>query len=103
MTIHIRPVLPTELEQSAPMLSSLLCETVNGGTPLGFQAPLTAFEAQTYWLSLAPELQRGTRLLLAAYTAQGPAGSAQLLLSTTPNGRHRAGIPNLVFARALRG
>ncbi len=103
MTIHIRPVLPTELEQSAPMLSSLLCETVNGGTPLGFQAPLTAFEAQTYWLSLAPELQRGTRLLLAAYTAQGPAGSAQLLLSTTPNGRHRAEIQKLFVARELRG
>ena len=68
------------------MLSSLLCQTVDGGTPLGFQTPLTAFEAHTYWLSLAPELQKGTRLLLVAYTGDGPAGSAQLLLSTTPNG-----------------
>ena len=85
------------------MLSSLLCETVNGGAPLGFHAPLTAFEAQTYWLSLATELQQGTRLLLAAYTAQGPAGAAQLVLPATPSGRHRAEIQKLFVARELRG
>jgi len=103
MTIHIRPVPPTELEWTAPMLTSLLYQAVNGGSPLGFLPPLSALEAHNYWLSLAPELQSGTRLLLVAFTRQGPAGSAQLVLSTTPNGRHRAEIQKLFVAAEVRG
>jgi len=103
MTIHIRPVLPTELEGTAPMLTSLLYQAVNGGSPLGFVPPLSALEAHNYWLSLAPELHNGSRLLLVAFTQQGPAGSAQLVLSTTPNGRHRAEIQKLFVAAEVRG
>jgi GNAT superfamily N-acetyltransferase len=103
MTIHIKPVLPTELEGTAPMLTSLLHRVVNGGSPLGFLPPLSALDAHTYWLSLAPELQQGTRLLLVAFTQQGPAGAAQLVLSTAPNGRHRAEIQKLFVANEVRG
>jgi acetyltransferase len=103
MTIHIRPVLPTELEGTAPMLTSLLYQVVNGGAPLGFHPPLTALEAHNYWLSLAPELHNGTRLLLVAFTQHGPAGSAQLVLSTAPSGRHRAEIRKLFVASEVRG
>jgi len=103
MTLHIKPVLPTDLEETAPVLTSLLCRAVNGGSALGFLPPLTALEAHVYWLSLAPELQSGARLLLAAYTPHGPAGSAQLVLSTAPNGRHRAEIQKLFVASEARG
>ena len=103
MTIHIRPVLPTELEGTAPMLTSLLYQAVNGGSPLGFVPPLSALEAHNYWLSLAPELRDGSRLLLVAFTQQGPAGSAQLVLSTAPSGRHRAEIQKLFVASEVRG
>jgi len=103
MTIHIRPVPPTELEGTAPMLTSLLYRVVNDGTPLGFLPPLSALEAHNYWLSLAPDLRNGTRLLLVAFTQRGPAGSAQLVLSTTPNGRHRAEIQKLFVASEVRG
>jgi acetyltransferase len=103
MTIHIRPVLPTELEKSAPMLTSLLCEAVDAGSPHGFPSSLSALDAHNYWLSLAPELQNGTRLLLAAFTGAGPAGAAQLVLSRTPNGQHGAEIQHLFVARERRG
>jgi len=103
MTIHIRPVLPTELEGTAPMLTSLLYQVVNSGSSLGFFPPLSALEAHNYWLTLAPELHNGTRLLLVAFTPQGPAGAAQLVLSSSPSGSHRAEIQKLFVANEVRG
>jgi GNAT superfamily N-acetyltransferase len=102
MSIHIRQVNHAELETLTPALSRLLVDTVNGGSPMGFPAPFTREQARDYWLSVRPELLAGSRVLLVAFTVDGPAGSAQLELSTSPNGRHRAEIQKLFVSRALR-
>ena len=103
MSISIRPVSPRELESLLPALVELLKDTVNGGVPMGFLPPLTRDEARDYWLSLRPELQAGSRLVLAAFDAYGIVGSGQLLLSPWRNSRHRAELQKIFVATALRG
>jgi acetyltransferase len=103
LSLQIRLVSPTELESLLPALVELLRDTVNGGMSMSFLPPLTHDEARDYWLSLRPELQAGSRLLLAAYTEDGIVGSGQLSLSPWPNSRHRAELQKLFVATALRG
>jgi GNAT superfamily N-acetyltransferase len=70
---------------------------------MGFLPPLTRDEARDYWLSLRPELEAGSRLVLAVYDAYGIVGSGQLSLSPWPNSRHRAELKKIFVATALRG
>lgn len=94
---------PAELEHFMPALVEILSDTVNGGASLGFLPPLTREEALHYWLSLRPELQAGSRLLLLACTEDRVVGSGQLAFSSLPSGRHRAVLQKLFVATASRG
>lgn len=102
-TITIRPVSPTELESLLPSLARILTDTVNGGVPLGFLAPLTDRQSREYWLSLLPDLRAGSRLLLAACNETGVIGSGQLSLPRWSNARHRAELQKLFVAPELKG
>ena len=68
MPTIFRLISPIELESLLPPFVELLREAVNGGAALGFLPPLTHDESWDYWQSLRPELQAGSRLLLAAFT-----------------------------------
>lgn len=103
MSLRIAPVSPTELEQVLPALVAILRDTVNGGVPLGFMPPLEQGEAERYWRSLRPELESGSRLLLAAYLGGQIVGSGQIVLSSWPNARHRAELQKLFVSSSLRG
>jgi acetyltransferase len=101
--ITIRPVSPSELEELLLPLGGLLRDAVNGGSPMGFLAPLTDAGSRDYWLSLLPELRSGSRLLLAARDEDAIVGTGQLSLSSLPNGRHRAELQKLFVSNSLRG
>ena len=101
--IIVRPLSSARVEQCLEALADLLVATVNGGSPLGFLAPLTHDHARCYWLSLRPDLQSNSRLLLAAYSGDRIVGSGQLAFSSWPNSRHRAELQKLLVAPALRG
>jgi acetyltransferase len=104
MSISIRPVSPTELENLLPDLIELLRDTVNGGgAALGFLPPLTHEAARDYWLSLRPALQAGSRLLFAAYAEDRIIGSGQLTFPVWPNARHRAELQKLFVSSGARG
>jgi GNAT superfamily N-acetyltransferase len=92
-----------ELEHLLPALVEILRETVNRGAPLGFLAPLTREEARDYWLSLRPDLQAGSRLLLMACAGNEILGSGQLAFPSSPNARHRAELQKLFVTPGLRG
>jgi ribosomal protein S18 acetylase RimI-like enzyme len=103
MAVYVRAIEPDEFEAVVPELVELFREAVDGGASLGFLPPLSAEEARTYWLSLRPELERGGRVLIAAFAENRLAGSGQLMLPPWPNGRHRVEIQKLFVARAFRG
>jgi hypothetical protein len=51
---------------------------VNAGASLGFLPELTVDASRTNWRSLLPELQAGSRVLLAAFSRGRLVGTAQL-------------------------
>lgn len=98
-----RVMSPVELKRLLPTLIELLRETVNGGASLGFLPPLGLEEAREYWLSLRPELEVGSRLLILARTGSGIVGSGQLAMATLPSSRHRAEVQKLFVSTGQRG
>jgi acetyltransferase len=70
---------------------------------MGFFAPLSEKLALDYWLSTVPELESGSRVLLAAYDGGRLVGSGQLALAQRQNSRHRAELQKLFVATATRG
>ena len=103
MSIIFRLTSHTELDGLLPPFVELLREAVNGGAGLGFLPPLTHDESWDYWLSVRPELQAGSRLLLAAFTGGRLVGSGQLMFPTWTNGPHRVEIQKVFVAAAVRG
>ncbi len=103
MPISTRQIPATELGDALPALIELLQETVAAGTPMGFFAPLSDKTARDYWLSIVPELESGSRVLLAAYSNDRLVGSGQLALAQRQNASHRAEIQKLFVATAVRG
>jgi GNAT superfamily N-acetyltransferase len=102
-SIVIRPVLADELQEILAALVALLVDTVDGGHSMGFLPPLTRANARRYWLSLRPELQAGSRLLLVASCEGNIIGTGQLVLSPWSNSQHRAELQKLFVASSLRG
>jgi acetyltransferase len=99
----IRTVSALELVALLPELVELFKETVNGGSPLGFLAPITHATARDYWISLIRELETGSRIMLIAHDENILVGSGQLALSQRSNSPHRAELQKLFVERASRG
>lgn len=99
----IKTLSPRELDAAMPTFIELLQESVNEGASLGFHAPLASADALEYWQSLRPQLESGSRVLLAAYAHNRVIGSGQLSLAPWANGRHRASLEKLFIAAAMRG
>ncbi len=70
---------------------------------MGFFAPLSETMARQYWLSIVPELESGSRVLLAAYDGDRLVGSGQLALAQRQNSPHRAELQKLFVATSARG
>jgi GNAT superfamily N-acetyltransferase len=102
-SIIVRSVTALEMVGILPDLVELFAETVNSGSPLGFLAPITHTTARSYWVSLIPELEAGSRLLLVAFDGDTVVGSGQLALSQRHNSPHRAELQKLFVGLASRG
>jgi GNAT superfamily N-acetyltransferase len=101
--IIVRSITALEMVGILPDLVELFVETVNNGSPLGFLAPITHTTARSYWVSLIPELEAGSRLLLIAFDGDTVVGSGQLALSQRHNSPHRAELQKLFVGLASRG
>ncbi|MFI4930655.1 MAG: GNAT family N-acetyltransferase [Burkholderiales bacterium] len=100
----IREVAARELEcELLPSFVELLRDTVDGGALLGFLPPLAHDLARDYWLSLRPDLQAGTRVLLAAFDGGRVVGTGQLVCAALPATRHRAELQKICVASDRRG
>lgn len=101
--VTIRELSALELVALLPDLVELFVETVNAGSPLGFLVPISRQVARDYWISLIPELEGGSRLILIAFRAGVVVGSGQLSLSQRSNSPHRAELEKVFVERASRG
>lgn len=101
--LRIRTVSAAEVGALAPGLAALFQEAVNGGASLGFLPPIRLADAREYLLSLRPELESGSRLLLVAFQGPRLVGAGQLYLVPWSNAPHRAELQKLFVAEGLRG
>ncbi len=91
------------LRRHASGLAQVLRDCVLHGASVGFLLPCPLEEAQAFWLALAPQVDRGERLLLVAHDAHGAlCGTVQLVLCGLPNGRHRAEISKMLVHSSAR-
>jgi acetyltransferase len=101
--VTIKAVHASDLDVYLKDLVHVFRDVVNSGSPLGFMPPISAIQARDYWLSLKPELEAGSRILLVALNGDAVVGSGQLGLSQRANSPHRAEINRLFVCRAVRG
>jgi acetyltransferase len=85
-----------------PDLISLLQDTVNGGSSVGFIPPLLDSTAEHYWTGVFGEVAAGRRRLLVGIVDDHICGSVQLGLVTKQNGLHRADVEKLIVHSSYR-
>ena len=83
-------------------LATLLLDAVADGFSLGFLAGLDDQQLDAYWSSVAADVARGSRVLLAAERNGLLVGTVQLDLCQKPNGSNRAEVQNMLVHCTMR-
>ena len=102
MKVRIQRCSARRLSEHEKGLVTLLIDVVNSGAAVSFLSPLSAEEAQRYWLEVGTELGRGHRELLIAESDGTLVGAVQLELAEQPNARHRAAVAKLLVHSSAR-
>ncbi|MGZ4339151.1 MAG: GNAT family N-acetyltransferase [Gaiellaceae bacterium] len=84
-------------------LAEVLHDAVEGGDSVSFMDGFTVDDAEAFYTSLLPELERGTRVLLAAFDGDHVVGTVQFVHAWPPNSQHRAEVAKLLVHRRARG
>lgn len=99
--VTVRPLAELD-EVHIEQLSDVLIDCVSGGASVSFMHPLSRERARAFWRRLACDVADGSRLLLAAFDAQGIAGTVQVVLDQPENQPHRADIAKMLVHRRAR-
>lgn len=100
--VEVRRLSATELREHLGPLAEVLCDCVKGGASVSFMAPLSQDEARATFEAVAPEVESGRRILLAAFADGVLVGTVQVLHALPPNQPHRADIAKLLVHRSAR-
>jgi GNAT superfamily N-acetyltransferase len=100
---EIVPVSGPELVTYAAELAALLMETVEGGSSVGFLAPLDRNAAAAWWRERAASVDAGHHQVWIARDGERVAGTIGLVLPALPNARHRAEVAKLMVRPSARG
>jgi GNAT superfamily N-acetyltransferase len=88
---------------AVPQLAEILADAVANGDSVSFLIPLSRDDAAAFFESLLPEIERGTRVLLAAFDGDDLVGTVQIAHAWQPNSRHRAEVVKLIVRADRRG
>jgi GNAT superfamily N-acetyltransferase len=101
--IEIRQLNAAEGRQYLAALADVLLDCVAGGASVSFMASLSKPEAEAFFERVVEGVERGERVLLAAFVDSELLGTVQILTATPPNQPHRADIAKLLVHRSARG
>jgi ribosomal protein S18 acetylase RimI-like enzyme len=101
--IEIRELTAAEGRRHIEALAEILLDCVSGGASVSFMASLSRVEAEASFEQVCDGVERGERLLLAAFIDSKLVGTVQVLLAMPPNQPHRAEIAKLLVHRSARG
>jgi GNAT superfamily N-acetyltransferase len=100
--VEIRRLNASEGRQYVPALAEVLLDCVAGGASVSFMASLSKTEAEAFFEKAVEGVQRGERILLAAFDDSKLVGTVQIVLTTPPNQPHRADVAKLLVLRSAR-
>lgn len=84
-------------------LAAVLVDCVEGGASVSFMARFSQAEAEAFFSQCVDGVERGERMLLAAYLDGRVVGTVQVITATPPNQPHRADVAKLLVHRSARG
>jgi GNAT superfamily N-acetyltransferase len=100
--VEIRRLTAAEGQQCVAALAGVLLDCVQGGASVSFMASLTKAEAEAFFEKVVEGVQRGERILLAAFIDSQLVGTVQIILATPPNQPHRADVAKLLVLKSAR-
>src|ERR1700741_4994063 len=103
MPVEVKRLSVREARAELDALAVVLHDAVTGGVSVSFMEGFSLEDARAFYASLLPELERGTRVLLAAYVDGELVGTVQLVHAWPPHSQHRADVAKLLVHRSARG
>jgi GNAT superfamily N-acetyltransferase len=100
--IEVRRLTAAGARDNLDGLAEVLADCVEGGASVSFMAPFSHAEAAAFFSKLLPEIERGDRILLAAFADSKLVGTVQIILATPPNQPHRADVAKMLVYRSAR-
>jgi GNAT superfamily N-acetyltransferase len=100
--IEIRRLGAEEVRAHRDGLAAVLADCVEGGASVGYMSPFSHEEARRVYEAYAEEVERGRRLLLAAFLDGTLVGTAQVVFAPHPNQPHRADVARVLVHRSAR-
>lgn len=103
MSVQVERLTAAEVRSKLDALATVLVDAVEGGDSVSFMAGFGNDDAQAFYESLLPEIESGSRVLLAACVDGELVGTVQLVHAWPPNSQHRADVAKLLVHRRARG
>ena len=100
--VEIRRLAGPELHAQLDALAGVLADCVAGGASVSYMAPFSHEQARAAFESMAAEVDKGNRLMLAAFAEGRLVGTVQVILALPPNQPHRGEIAKLLVHRSAR-
>ena len=100
--IEIRRLAGSVLRAHLDGLAAVLHDCVAGGASVNYLEPFSHEQARGVFEDFAAEVERGRRLILAAFADGEVVGTVQVILALPPNQPHRAEIAKLLVHRSAR-
>ncbi len=102
MVVEIRRLDAAEARTHVTALAEVLFDCVEGGASVSFMAPFSRAEAEAFFEKAIDGVERGERILLAAFDGGELAGTVRIV-AAAPNQPHRADVARLLVRRSARG
>ena len=100
--IEIRRLGAAEGRRYLSALAEVLFDCVEGGASVSFMAPFSKAAAESFFEKVLDGVERGERILLAAFIDSQLVGTVQIVPATPPNQPHRADVAKLLVRRSAR-
>jgi GNAT superfamily N-acetyltransferase len=98
----VRTLDAREAREHLDGLAAVLADCVEGGASVSYMAPFTQADARDAFEGMIAEVERGRRLLLAAFLGGELVGTTQVILAVPPNQPHRGEIAKVLVRRSAR-
>jgi GNAT superfamily N-acetyltransferase len=101
--VEIRQLDVIQARPYMARFAEILLDCVAGGASIGFMSTLTETAAAAFFESVIGSIERGERMLFAAFVDSALVGSVQLIPAVMENQPHRADVAKLQVHRSARG